>query len=210
MSRVAASYGAGPHQRLVAAAVFSCVVFAPSQSYSECTANQEECVALELSARGKRGDTIERAREQVIDILQHGNACSAWFQEADPDATEVFRSVHFELEVGGTSYVYSVRDSARGQLFKHPWAARTTENGGRNSVIQLNGNGAFFNRTSRITQLDPGGTFAWPAGDLMLTISWDGRSLRNTSEVSRHCKSETRVAAHNSSRVSIRAHNSGV
>jgi hypothetical protein len=23
------------------------------------------------------------------------------------------------LEVGGTSYVYSVRDSSRGQLFKH-------------------------------------------------------------------------------------------
>ena len=197
--------------------------------------------AGELSALGKRGDTIARAREQVIDILQHANACSAWFEEADPDATEIFRSLHFELEVGGTSYVYSVRDSARGQLFKHPWAARTTENGGRNSVIQLNGNGPFFNRTSRIMQLDPGGTFAWPAGNLRLTISsynadtpeaqitillhelghiigrlpeddasWDGRSSRNTSEVSRHCKSEIRVAAHNSSRGSIRAHNSGV
>ena len=182
-----------------------------------------------------------RAREQVLEILQPGNACSAWFQEADPDATEVFRSLHFELEVAGTSYVYSVRDSVRGQLFKHPWAARTTENGGRNSVIQLNGNGPFFNRTSRIMQLDPGGTFAWPAGNFMLTISsyngdtpeaqitillhelghiigrlpedddsWDGRSFRNTSEVSRHCKSETRAAAHNSSRGSIRARNSGV
>ena len=228
-------------QRLIAAAVLSCVVFAPTQSYSECTANQEECVALELSALGKRGDTIERAREQVIDILQHGNACSAWFQEADPDATEVFRSLHFVLQLGGTSYVYSVRDSARGQLFKHPWAARATENGGRNSVIQRNGNGPFFNRTSRIMQLDPGGTLAWPAGNLMLTISsyngdtpeaqimillhelghiigrlpedddsWDGRSFRNTSEVSRHCKSETRAAAHSSSRGSIRAHSSGV
>src|SRR6266436_92198 len=28
----------------IAAAVLSCVVFAPTQSYSECTANQEECV----------------------------------------------------------------------------------------------------------------------------------------------------------------------
>ena len=64
-------------QRLIAAAMLSCVVFAPSQSYSECTANQEECVALELSALGKPGDTIARAREQVIDILQHGNARSA-------------------------------------------------------------------------------------------------------------------------------------
>ncbi len=78
-------------QRSIAAAVLSSVVFAPTQSYSECTANQEECVALELSALGKPGDTIARAREQVIDILQLGNACSVWFQEADPDATEVFR-----------------------------------------------------------------------------------------------------------------------
>ena len=230
-----------PCRRLVAAAVLACLLFAPPQTYSERTANQEECVALQLSALGRRGDTIERAREQVIDILQHRNACSAWFQEVDPEAADVFRSVHFALEVAGTSYVYSVRDSAGGQLFKQPWAARTTENGGRNSVIQLNGNGPFFSRTSPIVQLDPGGAFVWPAGNLMLTISsysgntpeaqitillhelghiigrlpedddsWDGRSLRNTSEVLRHCKSETRVAAHNGSRGSIRAHNSGL
>jgi len=86
-----------PRQRLIAAAVLSCVAFAPSRSYSERTPNKDDCVVLELSALGKPRDTIARAREQVIDILQHGNACSAWFQEADPDATEVFRSVHFEL-----------------------------------------------------------------------------------------------------------------
>jgi len=39
-------------QQLIAAAVLSCVGFAPTQSYSECTANQENCVALELSAPG--------------------------------------------------------------------------------------------------------------------------------------------------------------
>jgi len=66
-----------PHQRLIAAAILWCVVSAPTQSYSECTANQEECVALELSALGKPGDTIARAREQVLDILQHGSARSA-------------------------------------------------------------------------------------------------------------------------------------
>jgi len=40
--------------------------------------------------------------------------------------------------------------------------------------------------------------------------SWDGRSFRNTSEVSRHCKSETRAAAHNRPRGSIKAYNPGV
>ncbi len=158
-------------QRLIAAAVLSCVLFAPSRSYSGHKPNQDDCVVLELSALGNPGDTIARAREQVIDILQNGNACSAWFQEADPDATEVFRSLHFEMEAKGPSYVYGIRDSERGQLFKHPWAARSIENAGLNSTILLNANGPFFNRTSRIMQLDRGGTFAWPGGNLLLTIS---------------------------------------
>jgi hypothetical protein len=203
--------------------------------------NQDDCVVLELSALGKPGDTVARAREQVIDILENGNACSAWFQEVAPDPAEVFRSLHFELEMKGSSYVYGMRDNERGQLFKHPWAARSMENGGLNSTILLNANGPFFNRTSRILQLDQRGTFAWPGGNRLLVVSsyngntpeaqitillhelghiigrlpedddsWDGRSLRNTSEVSRHCKTETRAAAHNGSRGSIRAHNSGV
>jgi len=103
-------------QLLIAAAVFSCVVFAPTQSYSERTPNKDDCDVLELSAQGKRGDTLARAREQVIDILQNGNACSAWFEEADPDATEVFRSLHFEMEMKGPSYVYGIREDPREHL----------------------------------------------------------------------------------------------
>ena len=159
------------NRRLVAATVLCCLLYTPSQADSEHTSNYEERVARELSVLGKRGDAIARAREQVLDILQPGNACSAWFEEVNPDPAEVFRSVQFELEVRGTSYVYAVRDNTRGQLFKHPWAARTTQNAGRNAVIQLNGNGPFFNRSSRIMQLAPGGILAIPAGDLTLTIS---------------------------------------
>jgi hypothetical protein len=227
-------------QRLIAAALLLCMLYAPNQSHSECTSNYEQDVAMELSALGKRGDAIVRTREQVLEILEPGNACSAWFQEANSDPAEVFRSVHFELESGGTSYAYGVRDRERGQIFKHPWAARTIQNAGRNAIIQLNGNGPFFSRTSLIMQLDPGGKFKLPSGDLALTIShysgdtpeaqitillhelghiigrlpedddsWDGRSFRNTSEVSRHCKTEIRAAARNGVRGGIRAHNPG-
>ncbi len=169
----------------------------------------------------------------LLEILQYGNGCAVWFQEADPDATEVFRSLHFKLEMRGTSYVYGMTDK-RGQLFKHPWAARSIEKAGRDATIQLNANGPFFNQTSHIMQLDPGGMFMRPSGNLTLTISsyngdtpeaqitillhelghiigrlpedddsWDGRSSRNTSEVLRHCKTETRAAAHHSPRGSI-------
>lgn len=162
-------------RRLIAAAILSCLLSAPSQSYSECAPIHEERVALELSAIGKQGDKIARARGQALEILQNGNGCAVWFQEADPDVTEVFRSLHFELEIRGPSYVYGMRDNRRGQLFKHPWAARSIEKGGRDSTIQLNANGAFFNDTSRIMQLAPGGMFMLPSGNLMLTISsYDG------------------------------------
>jgi hypothetical protein len=70
---------------------------------------------------GKQGDTVARARQQVLEILQQGNACTAWFQGADPDPAEVLRSLHFALEMRGTSYVYGIRDSHGGHFFKHPW-----------------------------------------------------------------------------------------
>ena len=158
-------------RRRLIAAVLSCVLFAPSQSYSESTPSHEERVALELSALGKQGDTIARARGQVIDILQHGNACTVWFQEANPVPAEVFRSLHFEMEMRGPSYVYSMRDHERGLVFKHPWAARSTQYGGSNSTIQLNANGPFFNRTSIVMQLDPSGMLVRPDGSRLLTVS---------------------------------------
>jgi hypothetical protein len=159
-------------RRLIAAAVLSCVLFAPSRSHSERTPNQDDDrVVLELSTLGKQGDTIARARGQVLEILQNGNACTAWFQEADPAPGEVFRSLHFELEMRGPSYVYGIRDHERGNLLKHPWAARSTQYGGSNSTIPLNANGPFFNRTSVVMQLDPRGMLLRPDGNRLLTVS---------------------------------------
>jgi hypothetical protein len=164
-------------QRAIAAAVLSCVLLAPSRSYSECTPNDDDRVVLELSALGKQGDTIARARGQVFEILQNGNACTAWFQEAGPDPAEVFRSLHFELEMRGPSYVYGMRDNARGQFLKHPWGARSIEYGGRNSTILLNASGPFFNRTSVVMQLDPRGLLPRPDGIRLLTVaSYEGNT----------------------------------
>jgi hypothetical protein len=158
--------------RLIAAAAFACALFASSPAYSQSTSNDEDRVVLELSALGKRGDTIARAREQVLDILRTGNACAAWFQEVDPDAAEVFRSLHFELEMDGPSYVYGMRDIEHGEILKHPWAAKSIENSGRNSTILLNANGSFFNRNSVVIQLDPKGIMvARPGGIHLLTTS---------------------------------------
>src|SRR5216684_8607902 len=47
--------------RLIAAAVLSCVLFAPSRSYSGHKPNQDDCVVLELSALGNPGDFFDKA-----------------------------------------------------------------------------------------------------------------------------------------------------
>jgi hypothetical protein len=186
---------------------------------------------LELSALGKKGNAIARTREQVLNILQQKNACTAWFQESDPDPAEVFRSLHFELEQKGPSWVYGMRAADHGLILKQPWAAKSFENAGRNSTIQLNANGPFFSRTSYVMELYPGGVLARPSGIARLVVSpytgdtpeaqitillhelghiigrlpedddsWDGRSSRNTSEVLRHCQTETYAATHTNSR----------
>ncbi len=218
-------------RRVIATAALVSTLFASSPSYSVSASKFDDRVVLELSALGKQGDTIARAREQVLEILQQGNACTAWFQGADPDPAEVLRSLHFALEMKGPSYVYGIRNSRGGQIFKHPWAGKSIENGGRDSTILLNANGPFFNRTSFVMQMDTRGMPARSDGNRLLTISsyngntpeaqitillhelghiigrlpedadsWDDRSSRNTSEVLRHCKTETRAAAHNSAR----------
>lgn len=161
----------GRHQRMIAGAALSCVLFLSSPSHSESNPDHDDRVVLELSALGKEGDKIARARGQVLEILQPGNACTAWFKESDPDPAEVFRSLHFELERSGPSHIYGKRDPDRGLLFKHPWGAKSFESGGRDSIILLNANGAFFNRTSIVMQQDTGGFLARPSGNLRLSVS---------------------------------------
>jgi hypothetical protein len=158
-------------RRVIAAAVLLCVLFASSQAHAELGSNQDERVAQELGAMGKHGDTIARAREHVLEILQDGNACSAWFQEVDSDPAEVFRSLHFEIKKDGPSRAYSIRDGSGAQLIKQPWGARSYEYGGRNSTILLNANGAFFSRVSNLLEMGQGGVLIRPASNYMLSVS---------------------------------------
>jgi hypothetical protein len=148
-----------------------CALFVPRLSYSKSSPTSDDRVVLELSALGKRGDTVLRARGQVLDILQNDNACAAWFRETDPDPAEVFRSLHFELQLEGPSYVYGMIDSEHRQLFKHPWAAKSMQNAGQNSTIFLNANGPFFNRAAVVMQQDQRGMVPRRSGIRLLTSS---------------------------------------
>jgi hypothetical protein len=159
--------------------LLSLLLLTPSQTYSkpEGEENHEDGVAIALAHLGKQGDVVLRARSQVLNILQNENTCSAWFRETDPDAAEVFRSVHFGMEQNGPAVAYGQWVPDQGKLLKHPWGARSTQNAGRGALIEINGNGPFFRSSSPILQRDPWGTITRPAGNLALVIStYNGNS----------------------------------
>jgi hypothetical protein len=185
---------------------------------TDCDGNDAR-FASEMLPLGPRGALIARAREQSMVILRSQNACSAWFQEANPQALEVLRSLHYELDDNGTSVIDSVRDDFGTKVFKHPWGARANENAGSNSMIRINSNGPFFIRQSRVADsIGPPslasdwhvltiGPYVGDTPKTRITMmlhelahiigripedddSWNGRSSQNTAEILRHCKKE--------------------
>ena len=95
----------------------------------------EDNVSTELSAMRERGDRIAHARRQALEILETRSVCAAWFQESDRAASEVFRSLHYELDPQGTAHIERVRGELGVTSFQHPWGARSTESTGSNSII---------------------------------------------------------------------------
>jgi hypothetical protein len=146
-----------PRRKVIVAAAALSILFVPRPACSQSTSTEDDPIQSELAAMGTRGQVIARGREQTLVILQTENACTAWFREADPDPAEVFRSLHYEIEARGPSYVFHMKADHGGNLFKHPWAARTTEYEGRNATVELNTNGAFFRSTSPLMELEWGG-----------------------------------------------------
>jgi hypothetical protein len=182
-------------------------------------------VALELATMGKRGQMVEVARERTLAVLQTNDACSEWFEQANPDVVNVFRSLHYTIEDYQPSYALRDRDYRGKELFKQPWAAHAIEYGGRESTVHLNMNGAFFRRVAAVRDLGPRrwvspidhirmgvADFPGDTAEAQVTIllhelghvvgrlpldtdSWDGQSSRNTVEVLRHCRPDITEAA---------------
>jgi hypothetical protein len=130
-----------------------CLLFAPSSSFAQRKPIPDDPILLELFAMGRGGNEVVRARGEVLEILSEDNACSAWFREVQPDAADVFQSLHFVTEDDGVSTVYARWEPQTGMLYKQPWAARSTQSFGRDAVIELNANGAFFLSSSPLRVL---------------------------------------------------------
>jgi hypothetical protein len=163
-----------PRLKVIAVLAVVSILFASNPACSQSLSTDDDHIQSELAALGKRGEVIARVREQTLGILQSENACSAWFREADPDSTEVFRSLHYVIAQDELSYVFHLNDGQGGGRFKHPWAARSIEDSGQNSLVELNSGGAFFRAVSPVLELDSRTTLRWPAGmhRLMIASFW--------------------------------------
>jgi hypothetical protein len=192
---------------------------------STCGASPDTVLA-ELSALGKAGVKIARAREEVLDIMRSNNACTEWFEtkEATPAAT--FQSLSFLLDEHGPRDVFETRRPDALILWRQPYVASATQDGGAHTAITINVYGAFYRTQGQVLEVGPeagperlGGTRLLTVGKYaggtrpaqVITLlhefghivdllpedadNLDGKSVRNTDEVQRHCRSEVEARA---------------
>src|SRR5262249_34324376 len=158
-----------PRHNLIVVIAFSAVLLLTHPAFSQGKSPVKDVNSV-----------ISEAREQVMRILQSQNACTAWFQETDPDAAEIFDSLLYELDEKGTSEAYRRRDEFGEILIKHPWGASAPESGGKAAVVTLNSNGPFFKHFARMRTLSA-------LGVIGSNENWDGQMVGpypgNTREV---------------------------
>jgi hypothetical protein len=186
----------------------------------------EDPVPAELSALGKAGLKIARAREEVLDILGSQNACTEWFESKRPSAADTFQSLSFLLDRHGPTDIFESTREGSIIFRRQPYVAQATQDGGAHTAITINLNGAFYRPQGQMLKMgrEPGpvqsegarlltvGTYmgdTLPAQMVTLLHEFghvidllpedadnlDGRSVRNTEEVLRHCRSEVESRA---------------
>jgi hypothetical protein len=185
-----------------------------------------DTVPAELTALGKAGAKIARAREEVLDILRANNACTEWFETKESAPAATFQSLRFLLDEHGPQDVFGTRRADSTILWRQPYVASATQDGGAHSAITINAYGAFYRTLGQALTV---GQEAGPErsdGTRLLTVgkyvggtlpaqmttllhefghtvgllpedadNLDGKSVRNTDEVLRHCRGEVEARA---------------
>jgi hypothetical protein len=123
---------------------------------SGCNA-PKDLVAGDLGPMGKAGQTILRAREKVLEILQAENGCSDWYKTKDPNPAATFQTLSFALDDKGENYVRESRDLGPMQIFRSPYVAKVYQGDGSYATITLNRRGAFFSGLSMVMEVPKDG-----------------------------------------------------
>jgi hypothetical protein len=178
----------------------------------------------ELSGLGKAGVKIARARREVLDILRSGNACTEWFATKDTNPADTFQSLSFLLDKRGRQEILESELPASLHVWRQPYVAKATQDGGAHTAITINAHGAFYRPQGSVLKMPPEGGPLQPDGTRLLTVgsytgdtlpaqmvtllhefghiidllpedadNLDGKSVRNTDEVLRHCRAEVQA-----------------
>jgi hypothetical protein len=178
-------------------------------------------VLEKLSAFGKAGAKIARAREEILDILRTENACTEWFATKDATPANTFQSLNFLLDQRGPKDVFESNVTVSMFIIRQPYVARATQDGGAHTAITINAHGAFYRTQGTALKVVPEGGPVQADGTRLLTVgayrgdtlpaqmvtllhefghiidllpedadNLDGKSVRNTNEVLRHCRGE--------------------
>jgi len=127
-----------------------------SPAQTGCNAPRD-MVQEELASMGKPGQKILRARERVLEILQTGNPCSAWFREKDSNPAATFRTLSFTVDRKGEEFVLESRNPGDMSIFRNPYVARVFQADGSYATITINLKGAFFSPMARVVEVQKGG-----------------------------------------------------
>jgi len=104
----------------------------------------------ELNRLGYHGQLIARARTGVLTILSAENGCTDWYLKYEPSAEQIFRSLHFVVDLSGNSEIVE-REGSFGNLeYLQPYVAHTRQQQGSGSEIILNASGAFFRENASV------------------------------------------------------------
>ena len=131
-----------------------------------------------ITELGKAGERIARAREEVLYILSSENACAEWFERKDPTPTATFQSLYFSVDNGGPRNVLEWERPGALFIFRQPYVARSTQDGGANTSITINANGAFYKAQGQVQRLaDDGGPAEMRGTRLLVVGSYAGNTL---------------------------------
>ena len=135
-------------------------------------------VQAHLIALGKAGLKISLARERVLEILQSGNACRAWFEAKDSNAAATFRTLSFVLDPHGEEYVLESRDIGPMNIFRDPYVAKVIQGDGPYATVTLNTKGAFFSEMARVVEVHKnGGPLSFRGTHLLRVGPYGGDTL---------------------------------
>ncbi len=183
--------------------------------------DSDDTVLAQLSAFGKPGVKIARAREEVLDILRTENACTEWFATKDTTPAATFQSLNFLLDQHGPQEIFESRQADSVVAWRQPYVAKATQDGGPYTTITINAHGAFYRSQGNVLKIVPEGGPVRGDGTRLLIVgaylgntlpaqmvtllhelghvidllpgdadNLDGKSVRNTDEVLRHCRAE--------------------